>query len=153
MNPLIDFDPILEHINVTRKGEVFNTKTNYKLKQFIRKSKQFEYLSISIYDKRRKYSRAFYTHRLVAYLYCKDYAENKIVKHIDGNTKNNKASNLEWKMKQMQLITIPKDTVKEVTHLDNGMTILPTEEWNRIKHYIKVLTDQIRYNNPHEKVI
>jgi hypothetical protein len=24
---------------------------------------------------------------------------------------------------------------------------MPTEEWHRIKKYIKVLTDQIRYNN------
>jgi hypothetical protein len=62
---------------------------------------------------------------------------------------NNHYTNLEWiksgQPKKARVETI--ETVEDITHLDNGMTIMPTEEWHRIKKYIKVLTDQIRYNN------
>ena len=37
-----------------------------------------------------------YTHRVVAMAFCDNPQKYKQVNHIDGNTKNNKASNLEW---------------------------------------------------------
>lgn len=146
---LTELSPCLINIRVTEKGEVYNTKNGKRLNLFIRKSKGIEYLSISIYDKQKKQSRSFYVHRLVAFVYCEGYEPNRIVLHRDGDKMNNHYTNLEWiksgQPKKARVETI--ETVEDITHLDNGMTIMPTEEWHRIKKYIKVLTDQIRYNN------
>ena len=148
MKSLRSLDPSLENIEVTEKGEVYNTKTNKKLKQYTRKSKGMEYLAISVYDKVKKRSKSFYVHRLVAYLYCDGYSENRVVEHLDDDKMNNHASNLHWiqsGQKRPRVETIER--VEEITHLPNGMTVMPTEEWNKIKKYITVLTNQIRYNN------
>jgi len=148
MKSLRSLDPSLENLTVTEKGEVFNNKTNRKLKQFIRRSKGVEYFAVSVYDKERKRSRSFYVHRLVAFLYCEGYSKNRVVEHLDGDKFNNHASNLHWiragvKRPKVEVV----DRVEEITHLPNGMTIMPTEEWHKIRKYIKVLTDQVRYNN------
>lgn len=37
-----------------------------------------------------------YVHRLVACAFCGGYAAGLVVDHIDGDTSNNKASNLRW---------------------------------------------------------
>lgn len=149
MKTLRNLNYALENISVTDKGEVYNQKTGKKINQFIRKVKGIEYHSVSVYDKIKKQSRSFYVHRLVAFIYCEGYSKNTIIEHLDGNRLNNCASNLRWvtanQRRELRIETV--DTVKEVTHLVNGMTIMPTEEWHKIKSYIKVLTDQIRYNN------
>lgn len=38
----------------------------------------------------------YYVHRLVAELFCEKKEGRNVVDHIDGNKKNNKASNLRW---------------------------------------------------------
>lgn len=151
LRSLTELSPCLINIGITEKGESYNKKSGKKLRQFIRKSRDIEYLSISVYDKERKQSRSFYIHRLVAYLYCENYALNKIVIHKDGDKMNNHFSNLLWiKCNHQRGVPRIEESIKiveEITHLENGMTVMPTDEWHRIKKYIKVLTDQIRYNN------
>jgi hypothetical protein len=41
-------------------------------------------------------SKAFLIHRLVAFHFCEGYKKGYVVNHIDGNTLNNNATNLEW---------------------------------------------------------
>ena len=41
-------------------------------------------------------SKIFKVHRLVAKYFCEGYFEGAVVNHIDWNTNNNRADNLEW---------------------------------------------------------
>jgi hypothetical protein len=149
MKSLKAFDLALSNTSVTEEGEVYNIKANRRIKSYVKRVKELEYLMVSVYDKNKKYARSFYVHRLVAFMYCDGYEKNKVVEHLDGNRMNNTALNLRWvtagQRRELRIETV--DTVTETTHLANGMTILPTEEWYRIKNYITLLTDQIRYNN------
>ena len=147
MYDLTELHPSLSNIKVSEDGEVYNKKTGKKLKQYTKKIKGIDYLMVSIYNKEKKGSRPFYVHRLVGYAYCEGYSEDRVIEHIDGNKMNNHASNLQWISKKNQTIQLPNEYHSEIVHLDNGMTIMPTEEWDRMQKYIQILIRNIRYNN------
>ena len=144
---LSDLHSSLNNIGVTEDGEVYNKKTGRNLKQYIRKINGSDYYMVSIYCKDKKYSKPFYVHRLVGYAYCEGYDDGMVINHKDGNTLNNNPSNLEWKRKKEKTIQIPTEYIDEIVHLENGMTIMPTTEWDRIQKYIKILLNSVRYNN------
>lgn len=147
MYNLTDLHSSLNNIGVTEDGEVYNKKTGRNLKQYIRKINGSDYYMVSIYCKDKKYSKPFYVHRLVGYAYCEGYDDGMVINHKDGNTLNNNPSNLEWKRKKEKTIQIPTEYIDEIVHLENGMTIMPTTEWDRIQKYIKILLNSVRYNN------
>jgi hypothetical protein len=77
---------------IYENGDLINLKTNNKLNPF---DNGVGYLRIGVYVGDNKHKHA-YIHRLIAQSFIPN-PENKIeVNHIDGNTKNNDISNLEW---------------------------------------------------------
>lgn len=65
--------------------------TEYKLlPKYIRRG--YEYVEVRCNGKRKKFS----VHRLVAQAFCENPQNKQQVNHIDGDTTNNWASNLEW---------------------------------------------------------
>jgi hypothetical protein len=77
---------------IYENGDLFNLKTNKKLKSF---DNGVGYLRVGIYVGDNKH-KPVYIHRLLAQSFIPN-PNNKIeVNHIDGNTKNNDLSNLEW---------------------------------------------------------
>ena len=52
------------------------------------------YCTVALYKDKAK--RHFYVHRLVAEVFCEKQDGREVVNHIDNNTHNNKAENLEW---------------------------------------------------------
>lgn len=147
MYDLTDLHPSLSNITVSEDGEVYNKKTGKKLKQFTKKIKGIDYFMVSVYCKEKKYSKPFYVHRLVGFVYCDGYSDNMMIEHIDGNKLNNHASNLQWVKKKNKGIELPQEYSNDIVHLDNGMTVMPTEEWDRMQKYIKILLRSVRYNN------
>lgn len=77
---------------IYENGDLVNLKTNKKLKSF---DNGVGYLRVGIYIGNNKH-KPVYIHRLLAQSFIPN-PNNKIeVNHIDGNTKNNDLSNLEW---------------------------------------------------------
>lgn len=74
---------------VSELGDVF-TPFGKRLSKRIRKG--YEYVEISVNKHRRKYS----VHRLVCIAFHENPDNLPQVNHIDGNTTNNRADNLEW---------------------------------------------------------
>lgn len=52
------------------------------------------YCTVALY--KDKVKRHFYVHRLVAEAFCEKQKGREVVNHIDNDTHNNKAENLEW---------------------------------------------------------
>lgn len=80
---------ISDHPNyeVSNYGEIRNKKTGRILKQY---TNERGYLILQIDRKSER------VHRLVANAFCKNKFDDSDVNHIDGNKKNNSASNLEF---------------------------------------------------------
>ncbi len=77
---------------IYENGDLINLKTKNKLKAF---DNGVGYLRVGIYVGNNK-TKPIYIHRLIAQSFIPN-PENKLeVNHIDGNTKNNHISNLEW---------------------------------------------------------
>lgn len=91
---------MLKHISadgrellVSDCGSVFAVTANNlarPLAKFTRKG--YEYIVINCGGKRKKFA----VHRLVAQAFCRNQHNKPQVNHIDGDTMNNCASNLEW---------------------------------------------------------
>ena len=148
MYDLSELHPSLDNTIVSEEGEVYNKKTGKKLKQYLKERNGASLYMVSIYDKDKKYARPFYVHRLVGFAFCEGYEDGMIIIHKDGNKLNNNASNLEWIYRNKnKTVEIPHSYTDEIVHLDNGMTIMPTTEWDRMQKYIKILVSKMRYNN------
>lgn len=82
-----------ENYTISENGEVINTATG-KVKTPSDNHSGNGYLYVDLHNKgtRKKYL----IHRLVAEYYIENPENKPYVNHIDGNTKNNNASNLEW---------------------------------------------------------
>ena len=134
---------------LTLNKRFLNLKTKNKLKAF---DSGVGYLRVGVYIGNKKH-KAVYIHRLLAQSFIPN-PENKIeVNHIDGNTKNNAISNLEWVTNRENvihafknnLIKIPKGennaTAKRVLQIDisTGEVI---KKWGCLS-YIK---EQLNYN-------
>jgi len=88
---------------ISNYGKIRNIKTGNIKKPFEHK----EYLRIALandpeYSSKDQTNRSI--HRLVAWEFCKGYKEGYIPNHLDSNTKNNFAGNLEWVSSKMNSI-------------------------------------------------
>lgn len=83
---------------ITDEGEVWSYKDKYKCRNGLRKLKPRRarngYLYVDLVDGSKK--KRYMVHRLVAIHFIENKENKQQVNHIDANTENNHASNLEW---------------------------------------------------------
>lgn len=92
INKLKGYENIKDNYYVDEYGNIYNTKTNRKLKLYA-KTGGYLYAALSGKNNEKYYKRV---HRIVATAYCEN-KENKIyVNHKDENRQNNFYKNLEW---------------------------------------------------------
>lgn len=94
-----------EDYYINNIGEVYSYKDGWRTRKGWKKLKPWlhnNYLNITLVKcgKRSNYS----IHRLVAKYFVDGYKEGLVVNHIDGNTLNNNANNLEWTTQQDNII-------------------------------------------------
>lgn len=80
-----------ENYSINDKGEVYNNKTNKKLKKCISST---GYYYIQLVKDKRKYMK--YIHRLVAEAFIENKDNKEQVDHINGNKLDNDKTNLRW---------------------------------------------------------
>jgi len=91
----IDFPNYL----VQEDGNVYSLTSNKILRGTT--SGQHKYLALDLrYNGTRK---RMYIHRMVAMLFVDGYSEDKEVNHLNGNKRDNRASNLEWVTRQQNI--------------------------------------------------
>jgi hypothetical protein len=121
---------------IYENGDLINLKTNKKLKAF---DNGIGYLRVGIYIGQNK-TKPIYIHRLIAQSFIPN-PENKIeVNHIDGNTKNNDISNLEWVTKSENALHAYKIGLKIASPSfgeKNGNAILNDEMVMQIRTMFK----------------
>lgn len=88
--PIVGFESLYE---VSNTGQVRHTNTGKVVKQY--KQKQNNTLVVYLYDK-QGYTRVRTVASLVATAFVPNTSNGKYAKHKDGNSANNKASNLYW---------------------------------------------------------
>ncbi len=79
---------------ISTTGQVRNRNTGRLLKQFIKESRGASYKVVSLYNGDRR--RTLLVHRLVAETFIPNPEHLPQVNHIDENSLNNQAENLEW---------------------------------------------------------
>lgn len=84
--------PGFEDYSATYCGKIYSHKSNKFLKPFKRNLRQ-EYLAVSL--GKGKFSKLL-VHRLIAKTFLPNPKNLPQINHLDGNPKNNAASNLEW---------------------------------------------------------
>jgi hypothetical protein len=77
---------------VYENGDIYNAKTNNKLKPI---DNGVGYDRVGLYAGNNKH-KLYYVHRLLAIAFIDNPDNKQFINHIDGNTKNNELSNLEW---------------------------------------------------------
>lgn len=77
---------------VYENGDIYNNKTKNKLKHV---ENGGGYLKVGLYCLNNKH-KLYYVHRLLAMAFIPNPENKLFINHIDGNTKNNNLSNLEW---------------------------------------------------------
>ena len=83
-------DYILNRHNISENGDCWDNLENKKINN--NKGPGYYTLNLNFHREKRK----FYTHRLIAHIYCPNPRGYHVVNHIDGNRLNNHYSNLEW---------------------------------------------------------
>ncbi len=83
---IVDFS----NYKINNIGEIFNIKTNKKLKQYFKKN----YYSVWLYKNGKRYFKL--VHRLVGKAFIPNPHNYPQINHKDENTKNNTVDNLEW---------------------------------------------------------
>ncbi len=101
----------------TDDGHIYSKYSKRVLKEYTNK---LGYKSVTLVDPATKKKRTVNVHRYVAYFLVEGYEEGLVVNHIDGNTRNNHPSNLEW--------VTQKENIK---HADE---VLGTRDFNGEKH-------------------
>ena len=76
---------------INKEGIIYNEKME-KIKLYHNKSNTGRSY---LYFNKDNYKRIS-AHRVIAYCWCKGYAKNKVVDHIDNNPNNNNPLNLQW---------------------------------------------------------
>ena len=80
---------------VTNTGKVYRIKDGVRVEAAISYTSRNKKYCVTTYWKDGKQKR-IYVHRLVAKAFIPNPENKPQVNHIDGNPRNNKASNLEW---------------------------------------------------------
>jgi len=122
-----------ENYSVLDTGIVRNIKTG-KIKVGISNNTGNGYLYVDIYNNGKKSRK--YIHRLVAENFIPNIQNKPMVNHIDGNTKNNNASNLEWVTAQ--------ENVKHASSVLNCLTAyyISTQKRKKKVKQIDLFTNQ-----------
>lgn len=121
---------------IYENGDLINLKTNNKLKAF---DNGIGYLRVAIYVGENKH-KPVYIHRLIAQAFIPNPKNKLEVNHIDGNTKNNEISNLEWVTKSENALHAyrlglnkPSPSIGE----KNGNAVLTNEIVTKIREMFK----------------
>lgn len=85
---------------ICKDGRVYSTKSNIYLKPFT-SSKGYSLVNLPIPKKNK--NKFFLIHRLVAEYFIDNPNSYKIVRHLDGNPKNNNVLNLAWGNSKMNM--------------------------------------------------
>ena len=85
--------PGFSRYSASNCGKIRNNKTNYTKKPSITPD---GYLNTGLYCDKKKKTATKLVHRLIAACFCENKNNYNEVNHIDGDKKNNSASNLEW---------------------------------------------------------
>ncbi|UAK89096.1 HNH endonuclease [Enterobacter ludwigii] len=95
-----------ENYIVSSDGEVFNTKTNRKLKNSLIKSNGYYKVSLSV---KGCGSKVIEVHRLVVEAFIpRNQSLKLVVDHIDDNPLNHEVSNLQWIAQKNNIAKIKK---------------------------------------------
>lgn len=122
-----------ENYSVSDTGRVRNIKTG-KIKVGISNNAGNGYLYVDIYNNGKKSRK--YIHRLVVENFIPNPQNKPMVNHIDGNTKNNNVSNLEWVTAQ--------ENVKHASSVLNCLTAysISTQKRKKKVKQIDLFTNQ-----------
>lgn len=94
---------------ISNLGNVKNIKTN---KILVGDHNTMGYRRVVLREK--GFSKRYFVHRLVAYLFVEGYGENLVVNHIDGNKQNNIFTNLEWVTRSENDIHAFKNNLRDI---------------------------------------
>lgn len=94
---------------ISNLGNVKNIKTN---KYLVGDHNTMGYRRVVLREK--GFSKRYFVHRLVAYLFVEGYSENLVVNHIDGNKQNNVFTNLEWVTRSENDIHAFKNNLRDI---------------------------------------
>lgn len=121
-----------DNYEISDFGRVRNKKTGYILKS---KSPKQKYVQVLL--SRNGESKSFLLHRLVAEAFVNNNNQStcKFVDHIDNNTKNNKANNLEWVTNSTNKKRSIAKINKKLTNSQGEIIELLDDENNVIKEF------------------
>lgn len=118
---------------VSNKGEVYSLLSNKKLSQ--NKTNGNGYIICTLCKNNTKKNK--YIHRLVAFHFVENKSNYSIVNHLDGDTKNNNADNLEWCDQRKNVRHYIENGIKSDYGVNSPNTSLSIRDVLEIKHYIK----------------
>lgn len=94
INELIGHEHVKDFYDITDEGEVISYSYGREFRRAYTTNRKGYYLCI--FSTRTENNKCSAIHRLVALAFVPNPCNKEQVNHIDGNKKNNKASNLEW---------------------------------------------------------
>lgn len=129
-----------DYFQISNLGRVFSKRTN-KILKF---SSAGEYLTIStkIGGKKGK-SVNLKVHRMVAIAFVENADNKPMVNHIDGNKKNNNASNLEWTTNAENIQHAVENDLIKIKNNKSNMSMEKARLIRRIKAENKITAKQI----------
>lgn len=117
-----------ENYTISDDGVVFSKKTG-TFKKATSNGRGKGYMFVDLYkDGKRK---RLYVHRLVAEAFVPNPCNKPYVNHLDGDTRNNKAENLEW--------CTPLENVEHASKILRVMEGYNNSNYK--KHLVKLVTD------------
>ena len=108
---------------VSIDGQIYSTKTKKIMKQMENES---GHLYVYLYDGRGNNKKVF-VHRALLRGFVGDPQENQECRHLDGNPKNNKLSNLSWGTRQQNIDDKRRHGRMPIPHESEFTKLSPTD--------------------------